>query len=192
MRRNPPDPHRGPHRTGARARRRGGADHAEAKQRLRDAGFQVEDTRQLWGADRAFTIAPGGHRVELMAAPPPPIKGAPRLARRTLLSLGACASCAAGPGFRRRAAREARRSRRPRRAGGAPRPRGHSPRPSRPAPARPVVALVVARPLPRDRLPGGPRRWQGPAGTTNSDKCFLVAGLVSSIVVVIYGKCLLR
>jgi catechol 2,3-dioxygenase-like lactoylglutathione lyase family enzyme len=48
------------------------ADHAEAKQRLRDAGFQVEDTRQLWGADRAFAIAPGGHRVELMAAPPPP------------------------------------------------------------------------------------------------------------------------
>ena len=47
-------------------------DHAEAKQRLRDAGFEVEDTRQLWGADRAFAIAPGGHRVELMAAPPPP------------------------------------------------------------------------------------------------------------------------
>jgi catechol 2,3-dioxygenase-like lactoylglutathione lyase family enzyme len=46
-------------------------DHAEAKQRLRDAGFQVEDTRQLWGADRAFAIAPGGHRVELMASPPP-------------------------------------------------------------------------------------------------------------------------
>jgi hypothetical protein len=47
-------------------------DHAEAKQRLRGAGFEVEDTRQLWGADRAFAIAPGGHRVELMAAPPPP------------------------------------------------------------------------------------------------------------------------
>ena len=47
-------------------------DHAEAKQRLRDAGFEVEDTRQLWGADRAFAVAPGGHRVELMAAPPPP------------------------------------------------------------------------------------------------------------------------
>ncbi len=46
-------------------------DHAEAKQRLREAGFQVEDARQLWGADRAFAIAPGGHRVELMAAPPP-------------------------------------------------------------------------------------------------------------------------
>ena len=46
-------------------------DHAEAKERLRRAGFEVEDTRQLWGADRAFAIAPGGHRVELMAAPPP-------------------------------------------------------------------------------------------------------------------------
>lgn len=45
-------------------------DHAEAKERLRDAGFWVEDTRQLWGANRAFAIAPGGHRVELMAAPP--------------------------------------------------------------------------------------------------------------------------
>ena len=48
------------------------SDHAEAKQRLRGAGFEVEDTRQLWGADRAFAIAPGGHRVELMAFPPPP------------------------------------------------------------------------------------------------------------------------
>ena len=46
-------------------------DHAAAKERLRGAGFEVEDTRQLWGADRAFAIAPGGHRVELMAAPPP-------------------------------------------------------------------------------------------------------------------------
>ena len=46
-------------------------DHAEAKERLREAGFEVEDTRQLWGADRAFAIAPGGPRVELMAAPPP-------------------------------------------------------------------------------------------------------------------------
>jgi catechol 2,3-dioxygenase-like lactoylglutathione lyase family enzyme len=46
-------------------------DHAEAKQRLRDAGFEVQDARQLWGADRAFALAPGGHRVELMASPPP-------------------------------------------------------------------------------------------------------------------------
>lgn len=46
-------------------------DHAEAKARLRAAGFEVEDARRLWGADRAFALAPGGHRVELMAAPPP-------------------------------------------------------------------------------------------------------------------------
>jgi catechol 2,3-dioxygenase-like lactoylglutathione lyase family enzyme len=46
-------------------------DHAEAKRRLAEAGFEVEDHRQLWGADRAFALAPGGHRVELMAAPPP-------------------------------------------------------------------------------------------------------------------------
>jgi hypothetical protein len=45
--------------------------HGAAKEALREAGFQVEDARQLWGADRAFAIAPGGHRVELMAAAPP-------------------------------------------------------------------------------------------------------------------------
>jgi hypothetical protein len=50
-------------------------DHAEAKGRLREAGFQVEDARQLWGADRAFAISPGGHRVELMAEPPPTSSG---------------------------------------------------------------------------------------------------------------------
>jgi len=48
--------------------------HAAVKEALREAGFQVEDARQLWGADRAFAIAPGGHRVELMAAPPPTSK----------------------------------------------------------------------------------------------------------------------
>jgi hypothetical protein len=46
-------------------------EHGAAKEALREAGFQVEDAGQLWGADRAFAIAPGGHRVELMAAPPP-------------------------------------------------------------------------------------------------------------------------
>ena len=39
---------------------------------LREAGFHVEDSRELWGEPRAFAIAPGGQRVELMAAPPPP------------------------------------------------------------------------------------------------------------------------
>jgi hypothetical protein len=47
------------------------ADHAATKEALRGSGFQVEDADQLWGADRAFAIAPGGHRVELMAEAPP-------------------------------------------------------------------------------------------------------------------------
>jgi catechol 2,3-dioxygenase-like lactoylglutathione lyase family enzyme len=38
--------------------------------RLRETGFEVEDAQDLWGASRAFTIGPAGHRVELMAAPP--------------------------------------------------------------------------------------------------------------------------
>ena len=37
---------------------------------VREAGHEVEETRQLWGARRAFAIAPGGHRVELMEYPP--------------------------------------------------------------------------------------------------------------------------
>jgi Glyoxalase-like domain len=38
--------------------------------RLCDAGFSVEPKREHWGQPRALAIAPGGHRVELMAAPP--------------------------------------------------------------------------------------------------------------------------
>jgi hypothetical protein len=38
--------------------------------RLRERGFDVEPKREHWGALRALVIAPGGHRVELMAAPP--------------------------------------------------------------------------------------------------------------------------
>jgi catechol 2,3-dioxygenase-like lactoylglutathione lyase family enzyme len=37
---------------------------------LREAGFEVESAREHWGAPRARVLAPGGHRVELMAAPP--------------------------------------------------------------------------------------------------------------------------
>jgi len=37
---------------------------------LRELGFEVEARREHWGAPRARAIAPGGHRVELMAAPP--------------------------------------------------------------------------------------------------------------------------
>ena len=45
-------------------------DFDAALKRLRDAGFEVEEARQLWGAKRAFAIAPAGHRVELMASSP--------------------------------------------------------------------------------------------------------------------------
>ena len=40
-------------------------------ERVAAAGHEVEETRQLWGARRAFAIGPGGHRVELMEFPPP-------------------------------------------------------------------------------------------------------------------------
>jgi catechol 2,3-dioxygenase-like lactoylglutathione lyase family enzyme len=40
--------------------------------RLRDAGFDVEPDEELWGAARGFVRTPAGHRVEVMAAPPPP------------------------------------------------------------------------------------------------------------------------
>jgi len=40
--------------------------------RARAAGFEIEPKREHWGQPRALAIAPGGHRVELMAAPPAP------------------------------------------------------------------------------------------------------------------------
>lgn len=40
--------------------------------RLRERGFETRPGREHWGAPRAHAIAPGGHRVELMAAPPQP------------------------------------------------------------------------------------------------------------------------
>jgi hypothetical protein len=46
-------------------------DFAGAMERVAAAGFEVEESRRLWGARRAFAISPGGHRVELMEAPPP-------------------------------------------------------------------------------------------------------------------------
>jgi catechol 2,3-dioxygenase-like lactoylglutathione lyase family enzyme len=39
---------------------------------LRDGGFEFEESRELWGKRRGFAIAPAGHRVEVMEAPPPP------------------------------------------------------------------------------------------------------------------------
>jgi hypothetical protein len=41
-----------------------------AVSRLRASGYQVEEARELWGAPRAFAVAPAGHRVELMARSP--------------------------------------------------------------------------------------------------------------------------
>ena len=41
-------------------------------ERVREAGFVLEDHQDLWGARRWFVIGPGGHRTELMESPPPP------------------------------------------------------------------------------------------------------------------------
>lgn len=46
-------------------------DFEETIGRVGDAGHEVEETRELWGARRAFAVSPGGHRVELMESPPP-------------------------------------------------------------------------------------------------------------------------
>lgn len=45
-------------------------DFDAAVARLRERGFTVAPKREHWGEPRALAIAPGGHRVELMAAPP--------------------------------------------------------------------------------------------------------------------------
>jgi catechol 2,3-dioxygenase-like lactoylglutathione lyase family enzyme len=39
-------------------------------ERLRAAGVEVEDRTAHWGAPRCYVRSPGGHRVEVMAAPP--------------------------------------------------------------------------------------------------------------------------
>jgi len=46
-------------------------DYDATIERLREAGHDVDRRTQHWGAPRAFVSAPGGHRVEVMAAPPP-------------------------------------------------------------------------------------------------------------------------
>jgi catechol 2,3-dioxygenase-like lactoylglutathione lyase family enzyme len=51
------------------------ADFGAAVSRLREAAFEVVDADELWGERRAFAVMPGGHRVELMAAPPPATAG---------------------------------------------------------------------------------------------------------------------
>jgi catechol 2,3-dioxygenase-like lactoylglutathione lyase family enzyme len=45
-------------------------DFAATVARVREAGFEVEPKREHWGEPRTLAIAPGGHRVELMARPP--------------------------------------------------------------------------------------------------------------------------
>jgi len=47
-------------------------DFEETLARLREHGFEVERRREHWSAPRAHVLAPGGHRIELMAAPPSP------------------------------------------------------------------------------------------------------------------------
>jgi catechol 2,3-dioxygenase-like lactoylglutathione lyase family enzyme len=47
-------------------------DDYEAKlDRLRAEGFEAEPQTEYWGAPRAYLRDPAGHRVEVMAAPPP-------------------------------------------------------------------------------------------------------------------------
>jgi catechol 2,3-dioxygenase-like lactoylglutathione lyase family enzyme len=46
------------------------ADFERAFAALDERGFEIEHRREHWGAPRARVIAPGGHRIELMAAPP--------------------------------------------------------------------------------------------------------------------------
>jgi catechol 2,3-dioxygenase-like lactoylglutathione lyase family enzyme len=45
-------------------------DYAEATARLRSAGIEIEERAPHWGAPRCVVLSPGGHRVEVMAAPP--------------------------------------------------------------------------------------------------------------------------
>ncbi|MCW2988124.1 MAG: hypothetical protein JWM24_1062 [Solirubrobacterales bacterium] len=47
-------------------------DFETALARLHERGFDTSPGREDWGAPRAHAVAPGGHRVELMAAPPSP------------------------------------------------------------------------------------------------------------------------
>jgi catechol 2,3-dioxygenase-like lactoylglutathione lyase family enzyme len=46
-------------------------DFDEAVAAVRALGLRFEESRELWGERRGFVLAPSGHRMELMAAPPP-------------------------------------------------------------------------------------------------------------------------
>jgi Glyoxalase/Bleomycin resistance protein/Dioxygenase superfamily len=50
------------------------ADFDLSIERLREAGFEAAAGSEHWGSPRAKAIAPGGHRVELMAFPPPQVE----------------------------------------------------------------------------------------------------------------------
>lgn len=39
-------------------------------ERLHEHGFETRPGRKHWGVPRVHAVAPGGHRVELMASPP--------------------------------------------------------------------------------------------------------------------------
>lgn len=45
-------------------------DFEQTLERLQEAGYEAKRRREHWGSPRAWAIAPGGHRIELMAAPP--------------------------------------------------------------------------------------------------------------------------
>ena len=45
-------------------------DYDATLERLREAGHPVDPRAQHWGVPRAMATGPGGHRVELMSAPP--------------------------------------------------------------------------------------------------------------------------
>ncbi len=46
------------------------ADFERAVRGLREHSFEVKVGREHWGSSRAKVLAPGGHHVEFMAAPP--------------------------------------------------------------------------------------------------------------------------
>lgn len=48
------------------------ADLDATVRQLEGAGFETLERTRYWGARRVFTRSPGGHRVELMSAPPTP------------------------------------------------------------------------------------------------------------------------
>jgi hypothetical protein len=45
-------------------------DYEATLARIQSASFDVREAKQYWGAPRSFVALPGGHRAELMSAPP--------------------------------------------------------------------------------------------------------------------------